>query len=146
VPGLHVHLVPCLWWHLCSISPHGFVLKNTSLRLSADFMGQGVRISSITACFRFLPAVASSFPCMTSLSAHCAFFKIALLSSSFLLIAIHVCIPALVWPNTGRPKMWAAALVVQQPLKVLSQNLQTAILAPPFLASDEFETVKYCQI
>ena len=42
--------------------------------------------------------------------------------------------------------MWAVALVVQQPLKVLSQNLQTAIFSPPFLASDEFETVKYCQI
>ena len=113
---------------------------------SADFTGQGVRISSITACFRFLPAAVPSFSRMTSLSTRCAFFKIALLSSSFLLIAIHVCIPALVWPNTGRPKMWAAALVVQQPLKVLSQKLQTAILAPPFLASDEFETVKYCQI
>ena len=42
--------------------------------------------------------------------------------------------------------MWAVALVVQQPLKVLSQNLQAAIFAPPFLASDEFETVKYCEI
>ena len=41
--------------------------------------------------------------------------------------------------------MWALALVAQQPLKVLSQNLQTAIFAPPFLAPDEFETVKYCQ-
>ena len=48
--------------------------------------------------------------------ARCAFFKIALQTSSFLLIVIHDCIPALVWPNTGRPKMWAVALVVQQPL------------------------------
>ena len=55
----------------------------------------------------------------------------------------------LVWPNTGCPKMWAVALVVQQPLKVLSQILQTAIigeLAPPFLAFDEVKTVKYCLI
>ena len=45
--------------------------------------------------------------------------------------------------------MWAVALVVQQPLKVLSQILQTAIigeLAPPFLAFDEVKTVKYCLI
>ena len=92
-------------------------------------MGLGVRISSITACFRFLLAAASSFSSMTLLSAAacCAFFKIALLSSSFLLIVIHDCIPALVWPNTGRRKMWAVALVVQQVLKVLSQNLQAAI-------------------
>ena len=83
---------------------------------------------------------------MTLPSACSAFFKIALLSSSFLLMAIHACIPAFAWPNTERPKMWAAALEVQQPLKVLSQNLQTAIFAPPFLGSDEFETVKYCQI
>ena len=80
------------------------------------------------------------------MTSHCVFFKIALQSSLFLLIVIHDCILALFWPNTGRPKMWAVALVVQQPLKVLSQNLQAAIFAPPFLASDEFETVKYCQI
>ena len=47
--------------------------------------------------------------------------------------------------------MWDFALVVQQPLKVLSQNLQTAMMqcnphSTTFLASDEFETVKYCQI
>ena len=43
--------------------------------------------------------------------------------------------------------MWAVALVVQQQLKiVLHANLQAAIFAPPFSASDEFETVKYCQI
>ena len=73
-------------------------------------------------------------------------FKIALLSLSFMLMAIHACIPAFAWPNTERPKMWAAALKVQQPLKNLSQNLQTAIFEPPFLGSDEFETVKYCQM
>ena len=104
-------------------------------------MGLGVRISSITTYFCFLLAAASLFSLITSISAHCAFFKVSLQSSSFLLIAIHDCIPALVLPNTGRPKMWAVALVVQQPLKVLSQNLQAAILAPPFSASDEFETV-----
>ena len=65
------------------------------------FMGLGVRISSITACFCFLLAAASSFSRMTSPSARCAFFKIALRSSSFLLIAIHDCIPALVWNNTS---------------------------------------------
>ena len=43
--------------------------------------------------------------------------------------------------------MWAVSLVVQQPQKVLYQNMQTAMMhcsailaAPPFLASDEFET------
>ena len=85
---------------------------------------------------------------MASLSPRFAFFKIALLSSSFWLIVIYVCIPALVWPNTGwLLKMWAVALVVQQPQKVLYQNMQTAMMhcsailaAPPFLASDEFET------
>ena len=35
--------------------------------------------------------------------------------------------------------MWAVALVVQQPLKDLSQNLQAAIFTPPFLA---FENLK----
>ena len=40
----------------------------------------------------FLPAATSSFPRMASPSARCAFFKIALLSSSFLLMAIHACI------------------------------------------------------
>jgi hypothetical protein len=33
VPGLHAHSIPCLWSHLCSIGPHSFVLKNTSLCL-----------------------------------------------------------------------------------------------------------------
>ena len=52
-------------------------------------------------------------------------------SSPFLLIVIHVCFPALVLPNTGRPKMWAVALVVQQPATT-EQNLQTAIFTPPY--------------
>ena len=69
-------------------------------------------------------------------SASCAFFKVALLSSSFLLMVIHACIPAFAWPNTEWPKMWASTLEVQQPLKVLSQNLQTAIFAQPLLGSD----------
>ena len=123
VPGLHVHLLPCLWWHLCSD------FWESSIDDSADFMGLGVRISSIKACFRFLLAAASSFSSMTSLSAHCAFFKNYLRSSSFLLIVIHDCILALVWPNTGRPKIWAVAKVVQQTLKVLSQNLQPKLHA-----------------
>jgi hypothetical protein len=42
--------------------------------------------------------------------------------------------------------MCAAALVVLHPLKVLSQNLQVAFLAPPSFAFDEFVTEKYCQI
>ena len=37
----------------------------------------------------FFPALASSCPRMTSPSARCAFFKIVLLSSSFLLMVIH---------------------------------------------------------
>ena len=45
---------------------------------------------------------------------------------------IHACIPAFAWPNTEHPKTWAAAVKVQQLLKVLSQNLLTAIFAPPF--------------
>ena len=32
-------------------------------------------------------------------------------------------------PNTETPTMWAGAVEVQQPLQVLSQNLQTAIFA-----------------
>ena len=59
----------------------------------------------------------------------------------------YICVPALVRHNTWRPKMWAVSLVVQQPQKVLYQNMQTAMMhcsailaAPPFLASDEFET------
>ena len=101
---------------------------------SADVLEQAVSNLCITACFCFLPAAASSFPSMTSPSAscQCAFFKVALLSSSILLMAIHACIPAFAWPNTERPKMWAAALEVQQPLKVLSQKLQTANFAPLF--------------
>ena len=71
---------------------------------------------------------------MTSLSARFAFFKIALLSSSFLLIAIHARIPAIVWPNTGRPKMWDVALVVQHPLKILSQNFANSILRTTFFS------------
>ena len=31
-------------------------------------------------------------------------------------------------------------------MKVFSQKLQAANFAPPFLGSDEIETVKYCQI
>ena len=59
---------------------------------------------------------------MTSSSACCVLFKHLLGLIAF------------AWPNTERLKMWAAALEVQQPLalKVLSQNLQTAIFAPPF--------------
>ena len=52
---------------------------------------------------------------------------------------LHSCkaliIPTLIWPKTGRPKMYAAALDVLQPLKFLSQSAQLASLAPPFLAS-----------
>ena len=80
---------------------------------------------------------------MTSPSANCAYVKIALLSSFFLLIVIHACISAFAWPNTDSPKL-GAALEVQKPLKVLS-HLQTAIFAPPFLGSYEFETVKYAR-
>ena len=29
MPGLHVYLIPCIRWHLCSIGPHCFVLKNS---------------------------------------------------------------------------------------------------------------------
>ena len=39
----------------------------------------------------------------------------------------------------------AAALEVLHPLKLLSQNMHTAFLAPPFLASVLFVTAKYCQ-
>ena len=92
-----------------------------------------LRVLCTTACFRFLPAEESSFPSMTSPSARHVFFKIALLSSSFFLMEIYDCIPAFAWPNTERPKMWAAALEEQQLLKILSQNLQTAIFAPPVL-------------
>ena len=33
VPGLHVHLVPCLNRPFCSVGPHSFLLKNSSLCL-----------------------------------------------------------------------------------------------------------------
>ena len=55
-------------------------------------------------------------------------------------MVIHACIPAFAWLNTELPKMWTAVLEVQQPLKLVAQNLQTAIFAPHFLGSDEFET------
>ena len=42
--------------------------------------------------------------------------------------------------------MWDAALEVQQPLNISSQNLQTATFTPPFLGSNEFEAAKYCKI
>ena len=86
-------------------------------------MGLGVRISSITACFRFLLAAASSFSSKTSRSARSAFFKIALQTSSFLLIVIDDCIPALVWPNTGRPKMSTSDLL-QREAEYLQQPAQ----------------------
>ena len=48
-------------------------------------------------------------------------------------IAIHVCVPASVWPTTGRPKMWAVALAVRQPLKVVTKfagwNLRTTFFS-----------------
>ena len=34
VPGLHVHLVPCLKWPFCSLGPHCLLLKNSSLCLA----------------------------------------------------------------------------------------------------------------
>ena len=34
MPGLHIHLMPCLRWHLGSIGPHCFVLKNSGLFLA----------------------------------------------------------------------------------------------------------------
>ena len=98
---------------------------------------------SITCFFRFLPDLDSSFPRITSPIAFWAILKAPLLSSSFLLITIHACIPALDCPKTGRPNMCAAALVVLHPLKVLSQNVQVAFLAPPSFAFDEFVTEKY---
>ena len=114
-------------WAIPFSSKYDAIFASNSLDLgfweddSADILAQGVSNSCITACSWFLPGAASSFPCMTSPSACCAFFKIALLSSSFLLMAIHACIPVFAWPSTEHPKMWAAALEVQQQLKVLSQ-------------------------
>ena len=39
--------------------------------------------------------------------------------------------------------MSSVALVVQHALKALSQNLQVAIFAPPFSASDKFDIYIY---
>ena len=66
--------------------------------------------------------------------------------SSFLLITIRGHFLATCWPKTGRPGMCATALEVH-PLK-LFENIHSAFLAPPFLASAWFLTlaVKYCQI
>ena len=50
------------------------------------------------------------------------------LSLSFLQIGIHGRIPAFSWVKTGRPKICAAALEVLNPLKLLSQNMHTALL------------------
>ena len=110
----------CIWFF-------GALFLRIIHRWFSWFYGPGVRIPSIRACFHLLPPPASTFQSMTLQSACCAFFKIALLS----LIVIHVCISAFVWPDTGSPKLCAVALVVQQPLKVWSQNLQTAIFTPP---------------
>ena len=102
------------WWPGLSVS----------CRIARQRLAAVPSNSYITACFRFLPA---SFPCMTSSSACCVLFKHLLGQHLLGLIAFA-------WPNTERLKMWAAALEVQHPLalKVLSQNLQTAIFAPPF--------------
>jgi hypothetical protein len=77
----------------------------------------------------------------------CDFLKAPRQSSTFLFIAAHGCIqvPALSWPMTGHAKRFAAALEVLHPLKFLSQNMQRAFLASPFLGSVLFVTVKYCQ-
>ena len=56
-------------------------------------------------------------PSLASLRQVLAVHFSKLLSSSFLLMTIHACIPAFAWPFTERPKMWAAALEVQQPLR-----------------------------
>jgi hypothetical protein len=42
-------------------------------------------------------------------------------------------IPAFSWPMTGRTKRCAAALEVLHSMKLLSQNMQKAFLASPFL-------------
>ena len=49
------------------------------------------------------------------------------------------------WPKRGCPKIWAAALEALHPLELLSQNIQIAFLAQPFLGSAWFVTAKYCQ-
>ena len=130
------------WWHLWQLS---FRILH---RWFLWFYGAGCKnlvhyslLSLFTGSFFFFLSQDIA-KCFLYIFQHCS------LIIFFLLIAIHDCIPALIWPNTGHSKIWAAsvALVVQQPLKVLSQNLQVAIYAPPFLASDEFETVKYYQI
>ena len=63
----------------------------------------------------------------------------------FLKIEMHGHIPAFSWAKTGCPKICAAALEVLHPMKLLSQNMHTAFLAPPFLALVLFVTAKYSQ-
>ena len=63
-----------------------------------------------------------------------------------MLIKIHDCIPALVWPNTGQNVGSCCGSTATTEGFVFSQNLQTAIFAAPFSASDEFETKKNCKI
>ena len=74
----------------------------------------------------------------------CAVLSALRLSSSFLLIGMHGRIHALSWTKTGRPKICAAALEVLHPVKLLSQNMHSAFLAPPFLVSVWFVSAKYC--
>ena len=85
------------------------------------FYGAGAAgCKNLVDCSLFLLFTSSSFFFLSHdiASTHSTFFKITLQSSSFLLIVVHDCISAFVWPNTGRHRMWAVVLEVQQPLKV----------------------------
>ena len=87
----------------------------------------------------------SSFSQIIMLIVFCAFMNATLLSASCYLITIFGIMPALSWPKTGHPEIFAAALEVLHPLKLLSQNTQIAFLAQPFSGSALFVTGKYCQ-
>ena len=119
--------------HYCCI----FLLETDFVTItehSTDYLVGDLRSLSITCCFHFFP---SSVFCQLFFG---AFLNALCLSSSFLLITIHGCIP-LCWPKTRSPK---TCVIILEVLHFITKNTHS-ILSAPFLASAWFVTAKYCQ-
>ena len=89
--------------------------------------------------FCFSPFIYISFSRSIPPNIFDSLFNALRMSSSFLLITIHWCIPALFGTRQD------ALRYVLFLRKCSIWNMQTAFLAPPFLISAWFVTAKYCQ-
>ena len=113
---------------------------DTITRDATDCLMRDLKSSYIICCFLFILSEHSSFSRTVPPIVFCVFMNAPSLSSSYLLITIYGSMPGFSWPKTGCNNICAAALKVLHPLKLLSQNIQIAFLAQPFIGSAWFDS------